>query len=309
MTFFDPAPLVIWLGVFPMVVYLDLLALINFAFNFALLTISGWMGLQRFSLGRYGASSLAGTAFWFIFFFAPKYIFINWLCRIAGGLAMTYIAWRPAGLRALLSKCVLLVVAGQLVGGGIYSLAFILDSAPLGQSEGIPLAVAAAGGTLMLAAAAWWAGRIHRAKSLAAYTGEVSISWGGKTVSIPALLDSGNTLRHPVNSWPVVILERKAAAGLLEKEVLDWLDQPLALPPETIEAKVALIPYTSLGAKGLLAAVRPDRLVIHSPRGSQELTQVYVAVRQKKQPPLEYQALAFPADNRKEGGLDCENYG
>jgi stage II sporulation protein GA (sporulation sigma-E factor processing peptidase) len=292
-----------------MAVYLDLLALINFAFNFALLTVSGWMGLQRFSLGRYGASSLAGTAFWLIFFFAPKYIFINWLCRIAGGLAMTYIAWRPAGLRALLSKSVLLVVAGQLVGGGIYSLAFFLDSAPLGQSRGVPLAVAAAGGTLMLAVAAWWAGRIHRTKSLASYTGEVIISWGGKTVSIPALLDSGNTLRHPVNSWPVVILERKAAAGLLEEEVLNWLEQPLSLPPEAIANKVALIPYTSLGARGLLAAVRPDRLVISGAQGSRVLTQVYVAVRQKNQPPLEHQALAFPAGMRKEGGLEWENSG
>ncbi|HCX78579.1 MAG TPA: hypothetical protein DG577_04120, partial [Firmicutes bacterium] len=119
----------------------------------------------------------------------------------------------------------------------------------------------------------------------ASYTGEVIISWGGKTVSIPALLDSGNTLRHPVNSWPVVILERKAAAGLLEEEVLNWLDQPLSLPPEAIANKVALIPYTSLGARGLLAAVRPDRLVISGAQGSRVLTQVYVAVRQKNQPP------------------------
>ena len=194
-----------------MAVYLDLLLLINFAFNFALLTISGWMGLQRFHLCRYGTASLAGTLFWLIFFCSPKYICINWLCRIAGGLAMTYLAWFPKDWRGFFSKSFILVVAGQLVGGGIYSLAFFLDSVPLGQSERMPFATVAAGATLMLAAAAWWAGQIHRTKSLASYTGEITVSWGNKRLSIPALLDSGNTLRHPVNSWPVVILERKAA--------------------------------------------------------------------------------------------------
>jgi len=276
------------------VVYLDLLLLINFAFNYLLLTISGWMGLQRFNLCRYGISSLAGTLFWLIFYFSPKYIFINWLCRIAGGLAMTYCAWSPKDWRGFLSKSLLLVVVGQLVGGGIYSLAFFLDSVPLGRPGKMPLAILAAGATLMLAAAAWWAGQIHRAKSLASYSGEITVSWRNRRLSIPALLDSGNTLRHPVNSWPVIILERKAAGCLLEKDVLDWLDHPLSTPPETIANKVALIPYKSLGSSGLLAALRPDRISISNSQGSLELTQVYVAVRQKSQPPLAYQAIAFP---------------
>lgn len=292
-----------------MVVYLDLLALINLTFNFALLTITGWMGLQQFSFSRYGISALVGTGFWFIFFFAPKYILINWFCRIAGGLAMTYIAWPSARGRYLLSKGFLLLIAGQLVGGGIYSLAFFLDSPPLGRSGRIPLAVVAAGVTIALAVAAWWVGRIQRTKSLVTYMGEVSISWKNKTIPFTALLDSGNTLRHPVNSWPVVILELQAAATLLESEVLNWLDEPMSLPPEGIENLVALIPYSSLGKKGILAAVRPEKVVIRSPGGSKSLTQVYVAVRPKDQAPLEYQALAFPIDFHKEGGLNCEECG
>lgn len=292
-----------------MVVYLDLLALINFTFNFSLLAISGWLSLQRFRLGRYTVSALAGTGLWFIFFFLPKYILISWLFRIAGGLAMAYLAWRPAGVRGLFSRCLLLVVAGQLMGGGIYSLAFVWDSAPLGTPRGIPLWLIAAGGALMLGAAAWWARRLHRTKALTAYIGQVSISWGEKTISVPALLDSGNTLRHPLNSCPVVVLERKAAAKLLSRETIAWLDEPWAMPPPEIETRAALIPYTTVGAKGLLAALRPDGLTISGPTGSRALTQVYIALRQKKQPPLEFEALAFPIDNWKEDDHSCAKLG
>ena len=292
-----------------MTVYLDLLVIINFAFNFILLTITGWMALKPYSHGRYGIAALVGTIFWFIYFISPKYISINWLCRVAGGLAMTLIAWRPVRLQGLISKSLLLVVAGQLVGGGIYSLLFLLESAPFGTPGGVPLAVVAAGVVLALLVAAWWAGRIQRTQALAAYVGQVSILWDGKEVSVTALLDSGNTLRHPVNSWPVVIVERDVAINLLGAEILNWLDHPITVPPRVIEARVALIPFTSLGARGLLAAVRPDRLVISRGQHRVTLTQVYMAPRQKMQPPLEYPALAFPIELRKDVAGQCEKLG
>jgi len=287
-----------------LVVYLDLLILINFAFNLILVTISGWMGLQRFRLGRYCLAALAGAIFWLIFFFYPQYIFIDWFCRIAGGLAVAYIAWRPGNIRALVSKTVLLVVAGQLMGGGIYSLAFALDSSPLGRwAPALPLTVVASGGVLMLAVAAWWAGRLHTARQLKSYIAEARIYFQGKLVTVQALLDSGNTLRHPVNSWPVLILERQAARSILTDELIDWLDFPQDVPPLGMETRIGLVPFKSVGGSGILGAVRPDRLELRCERGSAVLTEVYISLRLKHQKPLEHQALAFPVENWKEGDI------
>lgn len=285
-----------------MVVFLDLLIIINFCFNFLLITVTGWMSLQQLRLGRYAMAALAGTVIWLIFFFWPQYIFISWVCRIAGGLAIACIAWKPAGLKKLVSKAVLLVVAGQLVGGGIYSLIFALDSTQLGRGgTSIPISMAAGGGVLMLGIAAWWAGRLHKTRQLRSYVGTVTVSMNNKSLTVPALMDSGNTMRHPVNSWPVVVLERQAARSLFSPELMVWLDEPLTPPPVGMETHIALIPYKTLSSSGLLAAVHPDELVLASPLGTAVLKQVYVAVRQKHQQSLEYQALAFPADNWKEG--------
>lgn len=217
---------------------------------------------------------------------------------------MAFIAWRPAGIKALVSKTILLVIAGQLVGGGIYSLAFALGGNPLGKPQTFSVAIIAGGGAIMLGIAGWWAGRIHKTQQLSAYLGQVKVKMEGKTLMIPALLDSGNTLRHPVNKWPVVVLERQTARQLFSPELRTWLDEPLSPPPRGMETRIGLIPYSTLGGSGLLAAVRPDSLTIFCKSGQRTLSEVYVAVRQKQQLPLEYQALAFPAGNwKKEGGL------
>lgn len=284
-----------------MIVYLDLLLVINFFFNLALLTMSGWLGLQRFRTFRYCLAAGVGTGCWLIFFFCPQYIFINWLCRILGGLAMAYIAWWPLHFRSLVAKTIMLVVSSQLMGGSIYSLAFALGSTALGNSTAMPLSIVAGGGGIVLALAAWWVGRAHTARQLKAYMGQAIIHFGGKVISVQALLDSGNSLRHPVNSWPVLILERQPASILFSGEVMDWLDEPQDLPPPGLETRIALIPFNSVGGVGMVAAVRPDKLVLMSEQGGAMLTQVYVAVRHRQQRPLEHQALAFPVEDWKEG--------
>lgn len=284
-----------------MVIFLDLILLINFIFNLLLITVAGWLGLQRFRTSRYCLAAGVGAGFWLIFFFCPQYIFIDWLCRILGGLTMAYIAWRPLPFRSLLAKSVLLVVSGQLMGGGIYSLAFAVGGTALGNSTALPFAMVAGGGGIMLAVAAWWAGKTHTARQLKAYLGQASIHFQGKSLKVQTLLDSGNSLRHPVNSWPVLILERQPASILFSREVLDWLDDPQDLPPLGVATRIALIPFTSVGGGGVMAAIRPDKLVLQSEKGGAILTQVYVAVRQRHQRPLEHQALAFPVENWKEG--------
>ncbi|NLO88024.1 MAG: sigma-E processing peptidase SpoIIGA [Firmicutes bacterium] len=283
-------------------VYLDLLLLVNFAFNFVLLVIAGWMGLCKFSLKRYGLAALAGAIIWLIFFFHSQYIFIDLLCRIGGGLVMVGLAWRPATFKALLTNTALVVIAGQLLGGGIFSLALAVETSPLGRtSSQLPVTVAVAGAAVMLGIAAWWSGKVHTARQMRSFLAEATITFQGRTLTVEALLDSGNTLRHPVSGWPVLILERKEARRLFAEDLLCWLDSPQDLPPEGLEKRIALIPYQSVGGCGLLAAVKLDRLDIKGAPGKSSLTQVYAAVRPKNQSPLSHQALAFPVDNWKEG--------
>jgi len=160
----------------------------------------------------------------------------------------------------------------------------------------------------MLAVAAWWAARLRRTRQLSSYLGHVTIRMDGKTLTIPALLDSGNTLRHPVNNWPVVVVQRDVAARLFAGNLLSWLDDPLSLPPPDWETQIGLIPYKSVGGQGFLAAVRPDQVIISCQRGSRVLTQVYVAVGSSGDRPHEYQAGSSPITDQRQG-YSCNGKG
>ena len=94
----------------------------------------------------------------------------------------------------------------------------------------------------------------------------ITIVLGGKTCTVQALHDTGNTLRDPVSGEPVLVLERRALDSLWTETVRGILALPL--PPEEKMARLysagsgcsfTLLPFTAVGtASGLLLAVYSD---------------------------------------------------
>lgn len=76
----------------------------------------------------------------------------------------------------------------------------------------------------------------------------VTLALGGKSVTVPAKVDTGMTLREPFSGLPVILIERDAVQHLLPP---DFGTPKCALP-------LRLIPYASIGGEGVLPAFRPD---------------------------------------------------
>lgn len=74
----------------------------------------------------------------------------------------------------------------------------------------------------------------------------VSIQQNGKMVSCKALMDTGNNLREPFSSLPVVMIEKK-------------LFNQFHIPDE----KLRLIPVSTVNGEALVRAFRPDFLQIN----------------------------------------------
>lgn len=91
----------------------------------------------------------------------------------------------------------------------------------------------------------------------------VRVELGGKSASFQALVDTGNTLRDPVTGEPVTVCVPEALRPLFrtgEAELLANGDPTEAA--KVLGDRFRLVPYRSLGGGGVLAAFRPDRLVI-----------------------------------------------
>jgi len=102
---------------------------------------------------------------------------------------------------------------------------------------------------------------------------DLAISFGGQTVRLPALLDTGNSLSDPLTGNPVLIAEYESLKELLSQRVRDAVekygpDQGAAvlgeLGDEITSGHFRLIPYRSVGRdSGWLVAFRPDEVELN----------------------------------------------
>ncbi len=89
---------------------------------------------------------------------------------------------------------------------------------------------------------------------------------GERTLTLRALVDTGNTLKDPMTNEPVLVLDWKAAARLLpefqlqEQDFLYPAELMRRLMREAPALRLRLIPYRAVGvSQGLLLAVRCER--------------------------------------------------
>ena len=227
-----------------MVVYVDLLMLLNFAVDFFLLLgtnrLAGYPpGIRRAALAAAVGGLYAGACV------MPGYSFLgNPFFRVVVLAAIGVVAFGvdQGGLR----RSVLFLLLSMALGG----LAICLD-------RGGFWSLVLASGILCLLCLLGFRGRAGQQRYV-----PVMIRYGGKEVHVTALVDTGNTLRDPVSGWPVLVVEY----GVAEK-LLPISRGELSRPIETMAMGklpgIRLIPYSAVGqTAGMLLAVRPDSVQI-----------------------------------------------
>lgn len=86
-------------------------------------------------------------------------------------------------------------------------------------------------------------------------------------------IDTGNTLCEPFSQTPVIVVNENAVKEIAEEEFEKLLN--LSEPESTLKNKYRLIPFTSVGGKGLLPAFVPREVYINNTYCRKK---VYVAV-------------------------------
>ncbi len=88
----------------------------------------------------------------------------------------------------------------------------------------------------------------------------VTISCGGKTAFVTALVDTGNTLRDPISGKPVLVVD-ETVAGKLSELTQAQLRDPITTLAQCPGPGYRLIPFNAVGSPGgMLLGLRPDSL-------------------------------------------------
>ncbi len=226
-----------------MVVYGELVFLINFLVDFLLLygtnLLSGYpANARRAALGAALGGGYATVCL------LPGFGFLGsslWRLVSLGGMA--WIAF-GTGCSALRRGLVFFLLSMAL--GGI--------ATAVGRGTVWTLVLAASG--LWLTCLLGFGGRKLGRQYL-----EVTIVHGGRQVEMRALADTGNTLKDPVSGLPVLVADARAARQLLGLEP-GQLENPMETLARGSIPGLRLIPYHAVGTPGgFLLGLRPETLV------------------------------------------------
>lgn len=227
-----------------MTVYLDLVMLLNFMVD--LLLLLGTNRLAGFSMGL-GRCTLAAA-------FGSVY---SGVCMLPGFRFLGNTLWRMVSM-CLMALLAFGMNASALRRGGIFvilSMALGGIAMHLGSRDLLPLIFC---GAILLGLCAISFGDTVGGRTYV----PITIYHDGRTVSVVALQDTGNTLRDPVTGEQVLVLTTYMA-----KQLTGLSEEELRNPLETLAARripgLRLIPYRAVGSGGMLLGMRFEKVKIN----------------------------------------------
>lgn len=248
-------------------IYADLYVLINFGMDLLCLTVTA--SLLHLPARRWRillASGMGGLYSLLSLLFSPAGL-LGLLFDLLAAMALAGVAFaqRGNGLLRHLRVTGAYFLSSVLLGGVMTALYAFLNrlALPLDrmQKDGLEAWIfALLGATAGLATLK--GGRLFAFSARRRYV-TLTATLFGRTVTLRALIDSGNLLQDPLSGRGVIVVDRRALRGLLPEKLLA-ADTPQRLTDLLEDYELArlirLIPVRSATGEGLLPAVIPDDL-------------------------------------------------
>ena len=227
-----------------LVVYLDIVMLLNFLVDFLLLL--GTNRLSGFPLGpgRSAAGALLGGVY-------------SGACMLPGFRFLGNGLWRTVSLACIAALAFGLGRSAWKRGGVFVLLSMAMGGVALSLGKGSILSLALSALSIWLLCGVSFGGTVGGQEFV-----PVEIPGREGPVRLTALKDTGNTLRDPITGEPVLVIDHVTAAlltGLTESQ--------LASPIETLALGTVpglrLIPYRAVGcSSGMLLGMRFEKVKI-----------------------------------------------
>ncbi|SFU57555.1 sigma-E processing peptidase SpoIIGA [Alicyclobacillus macrosporangiidus] len=274
------------------VVYVDVVWLVNFAMDFAILLTTGWIAKRRMKLRRVVMGAAVGASYALLVFAPHMTTLTTWYGKAAVSLAMVAVAFTPRTWWQLARDAVMFYFVAFVFAGAALALHFAVPGVTLANGtviRGHRMAFVTSAGTLSLMVAVPLAVGVlrHSFRSIrtlrmqAGHLCEVAFCVGGQEVHCTALIDTGNQLRDPLTRLPVCLVEAGVLRPLLpeplweaRRQSPDWMTAFSRLPPEHTGwvVRVSLIPFRGAGGQQQVTiGLKPDGLRVRMPDGRMQV--------------------------------------
>jgi stage II sporulation protein GA (sporulation sigma-E factor processing peptidase) len=265
------------------VVYVDLLFLLNLLVDAVLLYATAWSRRLKPPWWRLWLAAALGAGYVVLLFFPGWLAFTTFAVKAAFSLAMTAVAFGFRSLQFFLGNVAVFYLVNFCAAGGIFALHYllrasggILDGLWFTRSGGAAYTVEI--GTVFIVSAlvpvvylfrtVWASAR--RRETLAQFKVEVHVRLAEETVSCTGLIDTGNQLVDPLTRTPVVVMEARCWGHLFGERWLSRIEHSdtaellKALDEEVrFRHRFRFVPYHGIhkGTQFMLA-LKPDAITI-----------------------------------------------
>lgn len=262
-----------------MTIYLDIILCENLLMNYIILfaTYVIIKPKEKHPQIRIILSSLIGSVYAVIVYLNILSIYSNLFAKIILSIVMVYVAFNPKNAKVLLKQILIFYLVSFIFGGCTFALIYFIKPENVKMKNGVfvgvyPLKVGIIAGAIAFVTTQI-AFKINKSKLNNKNTFfNIQLHYKNQSITVKALLDSGNMLKDPISQAPVIIVERESLSKIIPEKVLDYIGNIIG-GDETENkqdiqeylSKIRMVPFMSLGKEnGMLVGIRLDKIKIET---------------------------------------------
>lgn len=260
-------------------IYVDVLFFTNLFMDYALLYICAKITKAKISLIKILLASLFGALYGVFSFFIKLPVSLLWFVKISIGAVMVFISLTPKSIINFIKYTFIFFAVTFCCGGILFSLLYFTK---LGSS----LQTVVSGGIIYMNIPIYklifacgvcyiimtiFSISSKKYKKLFGIIYDVTVTLEGKSVTLKAILDSGNSLKEPLSNHDVIVAEKNALNPLFTSE--DYADNLI----KDKKYNSLYIYCKSITGREKIIAFMPDSITIN---GKQ--TYAYIGISKMK---------------------------
>ena len=256
------------------VIYIDVVFIINFFIDFALVYACSRLSKTRIRLTKALLSALFGAVY-AVLVYVPFFAVFNVLIfKIIASVIIILIAFNIRSIRELIIQMINFYFLSFLLGGVCLGAGYFTENtkANLYLPKNIMLSPSlfVVFGALIAALLLKTILSLYKINSATdSAMADVTVVYNNKSVVVPSIIDTGNCLTEPISGNPCMIAELSALSPVLPKDLYDLLLScdafEIPYEEEKYLADLCFIPYSSLGTeKDILLGIKPDEIIIEN---------------------------------------------
>lgn len=280
-----------------MTIYLDVVLIENLCMNYIILFATGYILKIKVNHIKLILSAILGGVYSIVAYMQILEIYSNTIFKVILSIAMVYLAYNPKTIKQLTKELVFFYLTSFVFGGCAFALLYFIKPQEIFMQNGVyvgtyPIKIALLGAIVGFTITVIAFQFVKRKLSKKDMHCELSIYFADKSTQTIALIDTGNLLKDPITSMPVIIVEKEVLRNILPDNILNNLNKIIGgdVPKEIYEdeslkyiTKFRVIPFSSIGKEnGLLLGFKTNKIIIEQEEIKKEIENVIVGIYDKK---------------------------